>query len=263
MKAGFLSACFYVRYAWFNFKEQFSDLASGITGFLLFPFFIWLVGQLWKRFNAYQGNYTLEEVMLYVGVTEILFMTFLRSATFTRASGDFSLSLARPRSWFAMSFASLFGGCLGSRLVYLVIFLVMMPLMGVSWAATMETGLRLLLFLPVLGVFQALVGLTFASAQVLWAETVYFVLPVSKVFLALGGVFGPLVDYGEPWRTHLVDLPPADVFFQPAHFCVKGSFYQLTPEDWALRVGLVCVALAFFNLGFYQHARQHHQSYGG
>ena len=119
---------FHGRYAWFNLREQFSDLGSGLTGFLLLPFFIWILSKMWGRFNAYQGNYTGQEILLYVGVTEVLFMTFIRSAWLSREAGDFSLSLARPRSWLATGFSGLFGRCLGSRLVYLLLFLIMMHL---------------------------------------------------------------------------------------------------------------------------------------
>lgn len=254
---------FHFKHGWFNVREQFSDLASGIAGFLLFPFFIWLVSALWKTFNAYQGNYTIEEVMLYVGVTEILFMTFLRLGSLGRASSDFSLSLARPRSWLATSFSGLYGRCFGGRIIYLAIFLVAMPLLGAPFASTLKTGLRLLLFFPLLGVFQAFVGLLFSCAQVRWSETSYFVLPVSKVFLALGGVFGPLVDYSEPWKSLLLKLPPSDVFFQPAHFCVKGHFYGMTGLEWVARVSATCLALFALSLAFHRNAREHHQSWGG
>ncbi len=263
MKIFLKSIRFYFKYSWFNIKEQFSDLGSGIVGFLLFPFFIWLVARLWGRFNSYQGNYNFNEILLYVGATEILFMTFLRPPSLARASGDFSLSLARPRSWVAMSFSGLFGRCLGARTVFILLFLFIMPLLGVKLSLAFKVINRLFLLLPLLGVFQALVSLLFASAQVLWTETNYFILPVSKVFLALGGVFGPLVDFGEPWRTRLLFFPPADVFFQPAHFCVKGEFYRMNPGQWLTRVLIICTALGVLNFFFYRQARRYHQSFGG
>lgn len=257
------SVRFHFKHAWFNILEQFSDLSSGIAGFLLFPFFIWLVSQLWQKFNSYQGNYTLQEVILYVGVTEVLFMTFLRPVSLSRASGDFSLSLARPRSWLITSFSGLFGRCLGSRLVFLAIFVMIMPLLGVNMRSVFTVSGRLLLLFPLLGILQGLVGLLFASAQVLWAETSYFVLPVSKVFLTLGGVFGPIIDFGEPGRSILLKLPPADVFFQPAHYCVKGEFFGMSILDWYTRIILMCLILGGVNLLFYRFARKYHQSYGG
>lgn len=264
----FLAACressrFHIKHAWFNVAEQFSDFAGGIAGLLLFPFFIWLIARLWERFNSFQGHYTFHEVMLYIGVTEILFMTFLRSSSLSRASSDFSLSLARPRSWLAMSFSGLYGRCLGSRLIFLGVFFIVMPLLNVPVNEVWKVILRLTLLLPILGVFQAQVGLLFASAHVLWQETSYFILPVSKIFLALGGVFGPLVDYGEPWRTVLLKLPPSDLFFQPAHFCVKGEFYQMNMGEWLLRIFVISAALFLLNEILYRYARKNHQSWGG
>lgn len=263
MTRAYHSVRFHVKNAWFNLAEQFSDLAGGIAGFLLFPFFIWLIARLWERFNSFQGHYTFHEIMLYIGVTEILFMTFLRGASLTRASSDFSLSLARPRSWLATSFSGLYGRCLGSRLIFLGVFFVVMPTLGVAPAEVGRVIARLFVLLPVLGVLQAFIGLLFASAHVLWEETTYFVLPVSKIFLALGGVFGPLIDYGEPWRSTLLKLPPSDLFFQPAHFCVKGEFYQMTPGMWIFRVFSFGFALLICNAIIYRYARKNHQSWGG
>ena len=91
LKAG-KSVRFHLKHGLFNFSEQFSDLTSGIAGFLLFPFYIWLITKLWEKFNAYQGNYTLQEILLYIGITEILFMTFLSPTSLSRSSADFSLS---------------------------------------------------------------------------------------------------------------------------------------------------------------------------
>ncbi len=256
-------ARFYLRYMAFSIREPFSDLASGIVGFLLFPFFIWLISMVWGRFNAYQGHYTLAEVMLYLGATEILFMTFLRSSALVRSSADFSLTLARPRSWLGMQGAAFFGSCLGNRIVYLAIAILVLPLLGVPVSDTLVMAGRLMIFFPLLGLIQVALNLGFACAHVLWSETSYLMLPFSKVFLALGGVFGPLVDYGEPWRGLLLKLPPADLFFQPAHFCVKGSFYETTPEAWLLRVLAFTAVLFAFDLAFFRYAKRRHQSYGG
>lgn len=257
------SVRFHLKHGLFNVREQFSDLGSGLVSFLLFPFFIWLCAQVWDRFNAYQGNYTIEEVKQYVGITEILFLTFLRPASLSKASSDFSIALARPRSWMVTSISGLYGRCLGSRLIHVCLFIIFMPLLGVSFHDTITSALRLLLFLPVLGVFQAFINLSFSIAQVMWHETNYFILPVSKIFLALGGVFGPLVDFGEPWRSRLLMLPASDTFFQIGHFCIKGSFYQLTEWTWGIRILVMLFILGSFNFYFYKKAKQHHQSYGG
>ncbi len=257
------SLLFHGKHAWFNIKEQFSDLASGIVGFLLFPFLVWIVSKVWERFNSYQGNYTIREVTLYIGVAEILFMSFLRPSSISRATSDFSLSLARPRSWLAMSFSGIFGRCLGSRVVYLTIFLILIPLLGVPFPQVLGAAIRVTLLFPILGLVQGLIGLLFASAQVVWFETSYFVLPTSKMFLILGGVLGPLIDFSEPWKSRFMAVPSSDLFFQPAHFCVRGEFYGMTVGAWLLRIAVLSAALGIANLALYYYARRHHQSYGG
>jgi hypothetical protein len=81
--------------------------------------------------------------------------------------------------------------------------------------------------------------------------------------LVLGGVWGPIADFSEPWRTALLLLPPSDLFFQPAYFCVKGEFYAMTPSMWFLRTGFLAIVLGLVNHKFFRVARQRHQAYGG
>ncbi len=254
---------FYLRLGWFQFREQFSDIASGLVGYLLFPFFMFVLAKMWERFNAYQGNFTFTEVMSYVAVTEIYFMTFLRGAVYGRASADFSLSLARPRNWLAMSFAGIFARTLSARTLLWVTFLIFAPLLQIPHATLTVVASRALLFLLPLTIWSTLFSLLFASAQVFWEKTQFFTLPISKIFLALGGVFGPLNDFSEPWRGMMIALPSSDIFFQVGYFCVRGEFYQLTPLEWLARVGIQCAILAILAAVFFRVARRYHQSYGG
>jgi hypothetical protein len=254
---------FYLRYTWFNIQEQFSDLPAVFAESLLVPFFIWVVVELWRYFNASQGHYTIQEVALYVAVTETLYLTFLRTSSFSRASADFSISLARPRSWLLMSFTGIFGRCLGLRLIYLGIMVLIMPFFLIPWELCFPVWLRLLSLLPILGLFQALMGMLFACFQVLWQEVHYFVMPVGKIFLSLGGVFGPIIDFKEPFRSVLLKFPPSDVFFQPAHYCLKGEFYQISPQDWILKMLLTCLFLAALNCVLFSWGKRYHQAYGG
>jgi len=257
------TGAFYFRLGWFQFREQFSDVASGLVGYLLFPFFMFILGKLWERFNSFQGNFSIAEVMSYVAVTEIFFMTFLRSAVFGRATADFSLSLARPRNWLAMSFVSVFSRTLSARILLWCTFILFAPLLGIPQKMLIDVATRALLFLLPLTVWSALFSLLFASAQVFWEKTQYFTLPISKIFLALGGVFGPLNDYAEPWLSYLTSMPSSDIFFQVGYFCVRGEFYHLTPAEWLMRVAIQCLLLAVAAQIFFQVARKHHQSYGG
>jgi hypothetical protein len=102
-----------------------------------------------------------------------------------------------------------------------------------------------------------------ASAQLLWQETRYLVLPITKIFLALGGVFCPLADYGEPGRSVFLQSPASDLFFQVGHYCLKGEFYQLTHEAWLTRVLVWMLIFAVINIVFFHYARKRHQSWGG
>ena len=254
---------FYLKLSFFSFRERFSDLSSGWVGLLLYPFFIWLLGRIWLRFNVAGSVYSHEEVKTYIAVAELLFMTFLRDPLAARASGDFSISLARPRSWPAMTMAQGFGICFGDRLIYLVVALVGLPLLGVQPLLAAQSSLRCLVFLIPLGLVQAQMNLLFASARILWDQVSYFRLPISKIFLALGGVFGPLADYREPYRHWVLAFPPSDLFFQVSHFCVKGEFFMLSAGMWIVRYLVFVGVLSITNFWLYRRARRFHQSYGG
>lgn len=257
------STRFQMRHAWFNLREQFSDIPAGLAANALIPFFVWLLSRIWQRFNASQGHFTLGEVIIYIGITELLFMTFVRQPSVARASSDFSIALARPRSWLVTSFSGIVGRSIGGRIFMLAILLAMFPLLGADESDAVRATFRLALLLPWLGVLQGLFALGFSVAQVLWHQTNYFLLPFGKIFLVLGGVWGPVADFGEPWRHVLLWLPPSDLFFQPAYFCIKGNFYEMSATEWVVRTGVLAAALSLMNVGFFRYAKQRHQSLGG
>lgn len=263
MTAVWESGRFHLRHGWFNLREQFSDIPAGLAANALIPFFVWLLSEIWLRFNSSQGNFTLHEIILYVGVTELLFMTFVRANSVSRASGDFSISLARPRSWLITSFSGIVGRSLGGRLFMLIFLLATFPLLGVKQDEATQTVLRLFLLLPWLSVLQGLFALFFAVAQVLWHQTNYFLLPFGKIFLVLGGVWGPIADFSEPWKTWLLWLSPSDLFFQPAYFCVKGEFYGMSTTQWLIRTTILALVLTTINFFFFRVAKRRHQSFGG
>ncbi|MGE0171257.1 MAG: hypothetical protein AB7T49_00655 [Oligoflexales bacterium] len=256
-------SAFYLRYGWFQMRERFTDLASSVGYLLLYPFFIWLLTQVWAKFNAYQGTYRKEEVFVYIAILELLFMTFVRSSFMQRSNADFSTGLARPRSWLGLTFFGQMGATLGGRLVYSIVAIAVLLLMGLQSQLIALAFVRLAFFLPVLGIIEALLASILISAQLLWHETKYFVLPITKIFLALGGVFGPLADYGEPGRSIFLELPASDLFFQVGHFCVRGEFYEMSTVEWIARLSLWTAILCLCNLFFYRFARVRHQSFGG
>ncbi len=254
---------FYLRYAWFQLRERFTDLGSSAAYLLLYPFFIWLLTQMWGRFNSYQGHYTKEEIFIYVSITELLFMTFLRSPFMQRSNADFSITLSRPRSWLTLTFFGQIGTTLGGRIIYTLTALVVLHLLGLNSKLIFLAYLRLFLLFPLLGVIEALMASVLASAQLLWHETRYLVLPITKIFLALGGVFGPLADYGEPGKSIFLKLPASDLFFQVGHFCIKGEFYQITTLQWFLRIAVWTAVFAGWNVIFFNFSKKRHQSFGG
>lgn len=254
---------FHLRNARFSFRESWTNLANGLIGFLLFPLFMFILAKMWEKFNGHLGNYTYKEMLAYIGVTEILFLTFLRSGNVSQASSDFSLSLARPRSWLAMQFSALYGRTLGSRLVLTSLYFPLLLVFGVGFQEASQTVLRFLLLLLPLGVLQAFYSLLFSSAHVRWEMTSYLSLPFSKLFLIFGGVFAPVSDFSEPARSFLLQMPTSDIFFQPGYFAVKGHFYQISAQEWCMRICLQALALLALNIFFFRNSKRHHQSFGG
>lgn len=254
---------FHFRNAVFSFRESFSNIANGVVGFLLFPLFMFILAKMWQKFNSHLGNYTYLEVVAYIGVTEILFMTFLRAANISAASSDFSLSLARPRSWLAMQFSSLYGKTLGTRLLMTALFLPILIFFGVGIQDALIMTFRVLILLIPLGILQGLYSLLFSSAHVRWEMTSYLTLPFGKLFLIFGGVFAPVSDFSEPARTWLLRMPPSDIFFQPGYYVIKGVFYELSTVEWIFRVTLQMLVLIALNIWFFHRSRKYHQSYGG
>ncbi len=173
------------------------------------------------------------------------------------------MGLARPRSWLGLTFAGQFGATLGGRLIYCVCAIPALMLMGVPAGLVLQAFARLVLLLPLLGIMEALMASILASAQLLWQETRYLVLPITKIFLALGGVFCPLADYGEPGRSLFLQSPASDLFFQVGHYCLKGEFYQLTQSQWMTRILSWMLVFALSNVVFFRYARKRHQSWGG
>ncbi|WP_413290674.1 hypothetical protein [Bdellovibrio sp. HCB337] len=254
---------FHFRNALFSFRESWTNLANGLLGFLLFPVFMFILANMWLKFNSHLGNYTYQEMLAYIGVTEVLYMTFLRSGNIMQASGDFSLSLARPRSWLATQGSALFGKTLGSRLVMTTLLFFLLLAFGIGFSTSLTVVFRLAMLLVPLGFMQVFYSLLFSSAQVRWEMTNYLTLPFGKLFLVFGGVFAPVSDFSEPARSILMALPPSDLFFQPAYYAIKGSFYQLSAAEWALRLVLQAIALMLLNAWFFKNSRHHHQSFGG
>lgn len=72
-------------------------------------------------------------------------MTFVRATSLSRASGDFSISLARPRSWLVTSFSGLIGRSLGGRIFILTLLAIVFPLLGAQFSEVYSALLRLII----------------------------------------------------------------------------------------------------------------------
>lgn len=252
---------YYLHLGSFRLREPFTDFrATGIT-YLLYCFFIWLLSHVWLKYHAAGSRFAYESVFLYIGVTEMLFMSFLSQRSIAGSTEDFALFLARPRSWVGRELTANIGTNLGKRLLFLTSLLVFALVLRIPW----DLGFlgRALLLLAALALPQALLATLFSTLRLSFPQTDYFILPFSKLFLALGGVFGPLSDYGEPWRGIFLQLPGSDLFFQPAYFAVHGEFYETSAAQWLLRQLILNSALLAILLFFYRRGRRHYQAWGG
>lgn len=247
----------------FRLKEPFTDFRATAITYGLYCFFVYLLAAVWQRFHAGESLFSYEQVFLYVGITELLFMSFLLPRQISGSTEDFALFLARPRSWVGREIAANIGAAAGKRLLFLACLLTFALLLGQLPDQPAGFCLRALFLLCVLALPQALLSTFFSSLRLSFPQTDYFILPFSKLFLSLGGVFGPLSDYGEPWRSIFLQLPGSDLFFQPAYFAVHGSFYQMSATHWMLRLfGINAVLLALV-LFFYRRGRAKYQAWGG
>lgn len=254
---------FYLKYALFRAKEYFSDLrAVGITYFL-YAFFILILSHVWQRFNSHRSILSFEQVFLYIGITEMLFMSFLNLGNINHGLEDFSLFLARPRSWMGRELLGNMGKCFAERICFFVTLVVVSFLAGNFPHDPGGFFLRTTCMVLLLSVPQSLLTGLFSALRLSFPQTEYFVYPVGKIFLALGGVFGPISDYGEPWRSIFLKMPGADLFFQPAFFIVTGEFYELSFMSWLVRYLLIVGVLGLAVMSAYRHGRERHLAWGG
>ncbi|MGZ3694225.1 MAG: hypothetical protein ACXWQO_08485 [Bdellovibrionota bacterium] len=247
----------------FRFREPFTDFRATAITYTLFCFFIWLLSLVWMRYHSVGSQFSYPQVFLYVGVTELFFMTFLSPRFIASSTEDFALFLARPRSWVWRELTANFGSALGKRILFGVVLIVFSFLLRMQPEHLLPFLCRLVFLLAALGPAQALLVALFSSLRLSFPQTDYFVLPFSKVFLSLGGVFGPLSDYGEPWRGIFLQLPGSDLFFQPAYFVVHGTFYETSFLAWFLRLLLINFVLSVLLAFFYLRGRRVYQAWGG
>ncbi len=257
------SARYYFKLAWFRFREPFTDWKSTLVGHILFVFFVWFLSWMWLRFSAKNTQFTFQTILLYVGVTELLFLTFLRARSIQDGTEDFALFLARPRSWILRELFSHVGIAGGARLFYLLILVVITPFFGIPILPSLGFFARTLGLIILLAPAQALISTLFSALLLNFSQTRYFILPISKIFLSLGGVFGPVSDFGEPYRSIFLNLPGSDLFFQAAHIAIFGHPFEQSFAEWFLRILVICLGLYLCALFFYLRGRRRFEAWGG
>lgn len=254
---------FYLKNACFGFIEEWSSVSSALAQCLLYPFFVWMFAKLWVGLSETHNTFSFSELLIYVGLTEIIFLTSLRGSLVDAAVADFSITLTKPRLWLLYVGSLIFGRQFGRRLILLFIFTLLFPFISGNQHLVFVSSLRFLIMLPILCIVETLYSLLIACMQISFTEVKYFRLAVTKVFMIFGGVFTPLSDIHYTWKSILINTPIADLIFQPCYYCLKGDFYQLQSSQWLIRIIIqIIVCFAIVQIA-YMLARRHYQCYGG
>lgn len=226
-----------------------------LGGLLLYPCFIWIFSKLWLGLNHNETTLGIEPLFLYIGLTEILFMTTLREPLIERASADFTLSFVRPRSWPMYTTIAIYSRTLSRRLLYLLIYIIIMPFFIEIFSSPFLSALRFLTLLPLIFLL--------ASLQIRFYSTKNFRMLFGKLFLIFGGVLAPLSDIPEQWSRLFLSTPFSDLIFQPCYFSIKAEFYQISFFQWFTRIILQLTCLLALGAWMYRTSRHHYYNYGG
>jgi ABC-type polysaccharide/polyol phosphate export permease len=254
---------FYSKLALFSIREEQSSLSGTLGGLFLYPCFIWIFSKLWLGLNHNFTNLGIEPLFAYIGLTEILFMTTLRESLIDRASSDCALSFVRPRSWPIYTTISIYSRTLSRRLVYLLIYIVIMPFFIDNLFLSSISSLRFLILLPLITILDTLYSFLFTSLQIRFYSTKNFRMLFGKLFLIFGGVLAPLSDIPDPWNKLFLNTPFSDLVFQPCYFSIKAEFYQMTFFQWFIRISLQLVCLLILSAWIYRDSRHHYHNFGG
>lgn len=254
---------FYLKMARLGFIEW-SGSRSGLLAFCLFyAFWFWLWSRLLLTLAEPSATWGRQGLLLYIGLTQIIAGTALQGTAISEAMADFSVSLTKPRPWLLYLGTLIWGRQLGQRLLLLLVFLLLMPLLARNIQQSLISAGRLLCFLPLLGVIDTLYTLLLCCLRISYRQINSFRGTVVKMITLLGGAMLPLSELRVSWKTQLLHNPFADLIFQPGYWCLQGHFYQLTPAQWWIRITVQMAVLSLLVLITYQLVRRYHQSYGG
>lgn len=257
------SVRFFSRFALFSIREELSSLGGTLGGLLLYPCFIWIYSKLWLGLNHNSTTLGIEALFVYIGLTEILFMTSLREPLIDRASSDFSLSFIRPRSWPLCTSISIYSRTLSRRMFYYLLFLIIMPVFTNDYILLFLSGIRFLILLPFITILDTLYSFLFTNLQIRFYSVKNFRMLFGKLFLIFGGVLAPLSDIPQRWNKLFLNTPFSDLIFQPCFFSLKGEFYQMSILEWLLRIILQICCLLIVNNWVYRASRKHYHNFGG
>jgi len=253
---------FYSKFALFSVREEQSSLSGTLGGLILYPCFILIYSKLWLGLNNNLTSLGVEGLFVYIGLTEILFMTSLREPLIDRACTDFALSFVRPRFWPTYVTISIYSRTMCRRLLYLSIFIIIMPLFIRDFTISIIT-LRFLIFIPFLTILDTLYSFLFAILQIRLHTVKNFRMLFGKLFLIFGGVLAPFSDIPQPWNKIFLSTPFSDLIFQPCYFSIKGHFYQISFFHWLTRIFVQLISLLILSTWAYKSSRNHYHNFGG
>ncbi len=131
-----------------------------------------------------------------------------------------------------------------------VLFFGLLLLFGLDLRDSIQIVLRLLVLLIPLGVLQGLYSLLFFVGSCAMGNDQLFDFAFWEAVFNFRGVFAPVSDFSEPARSILLQMPTSDIFFQPAYYCIKGVFYNMSTGEWILRVAAQILVLMILEYSF-------------
>ncbi len=254
---------FYSKLSVFSIKEEQSCLSANLAILLLYPCFIWIFSKLWLGLNHQTSSLGTAGLFTYIGLTEILFTTSLREPFIDKANSDFSLSFVRPRLWPLCTAVFVYSRTLFRRLIYLFLFVLIIPFYTDNFLLTWNAAWKFFLFLPLVTVFESLYSLFLTCFQIKLHSIKNFRMLFGKLFLIFGGVLAPLSDIPMPWKMAFINTPFSDLIFQPCYFCIKNEFYLLTFFQWSIRITIQLFVILLMVCLAYRNARRHYHNFGG
>lgn len=254
---------FWLRHTWFGIREEWSDLYVSLFGLVMYPVYVLILTLMWSSFRGTHGNLSLDELLLYIGLAEIIAMTTLSGVNIQQASADFSLNFTRPRSWYTIFSSLFFGRTFMKRLIYLAFYTIFFICFTDSIYAVSSSAVRFLTLLPFLTVIEVLYSLVWATLYFISGHMSYFRFAMLKVIMVFGGVIAPLSEASTKSRPFFLASPFADIIFQPAYYAIRGEFFELSPYAWLIKIGIQAIALFLLALLVYRYARHRQHVYGG